>query len=197
MKRQHQIAFFTSLLLATLINTFDIHARKKEVTQTAEEKSPLVAQMEYLVRDGGEWTTKNEEYNPKDKNSPHSFGYKFEWGLHQRIVKLRIFGIYNNGQRLDFWDSIYAWHPVEKKIKAYQFGSGGAIATGESFRVDDKTNQVSLTFVQPDGGSFDYKNVMTVLGPDEFRSTSYHHENGEWKLKRASVWRWVKTEKMN
>lgn len=148
--------------------------------------------MDYYIRDGGEWTSPNPDYASNPSRQPHSYAYRWEWSLDRRIARLRIDGLGDGGLRVTFWEAIVAWHPGEKRAVMTQVGSAGAYAAGAIDWADDSTAEIRLTFHDPDGAPWEFRELDTLAGPDQFHTVSYRRVDGAWVQQRASTWTRVK-----
>lgn len=157
----------------------------------AQKPSPFVAQMDYWVRDGGEWRCANPDFRAGGEEAKE-FGYRFAWGLHRRAVMLEIFGEFEDGRRITFWYNVAAWHPGEKRVVMTHLGLSGAVMHGHEEMPDENTREHEFTGVGPDGSEFRFKDIARITGPDTHESLSFRWENGSWIEQRKMQWRRVR-----
>lgn len=166
-------------------------------TMRAEEAAPppkprpFVTQMEYWVRDGGEWCCANPAFK-EGTDQAKEFGYKFAWTLHKRAVTLEIFGDYPDGNRITFWHNVSAWHPGEQRVVMTHLGVGGAVLHGYELMPDEQTREHVFAGVGPDGSEFKFRDIAKITGPDTHESTSYQWKDGAWVEQQKLSWRRVK-----
>lgn len=153
----------------------------------AADAKTFADRLDYYIRDGGVWVSKNDDYKPGGEQ-PQAFGYRWEWSLGRRMARLRIDGLFDGDKRATYWENIVAWHPTEERAVMRQVGAGGAFADGGLRWIDDKTTEIRLTFHMPDGEVWAFREIDTIVGPDEFRTASYRLRDGQWVLQRASTW---------
>jgi hypothetical protein len=151
------------------------------------ESRTFTERMEYYIRDGGEWTSKNDDYTP-DNQQAHTFRYRWEWSLGKRLAHLRIDGLFDGDRQATFWETTVAWHPTDGQALIRQVGASGAYAEGTVHFPDEKTTEIRMTFYMPDGEIWAFREVDTVVGPDEFRTVSYRLREGQWMQQRGSTW---------
>jgi len=176
----------TAALAAALLAPFPAGAQNP----ASPSATPVSEVMDYLARDGGTWIAENPTHK-KDDGSPPHYGYAFEWGLDRWIVRNRILGVYPERQ-VTYWESFSAWDPIEKRVTLYQVGRGGAHAIGHTVRHDDVRSETFLSFVMADGETFEFHEVETIRGPDEFESVSYRKVGGTWVERQRLVWKRTK-----
>jgi hypothetical protein len=154
-------------------------------------RETFTKRLDYYVRDGGEWTSPNADYKA-GSGQPHSYGYQWEWSLDKQIARLRIFGAFDGDKRATFWETIVAWHPTEQRALMRQIGASGAFADGWVAWPSEQSVEIRLTFVMPDGEIWAFREIDTIIGPDEFRTVSYRFKGGQWVEQQASSWKRVK-----
>ena len=140
-----------------------------------------------MLDKGGIWEAANPQYDSTQEWSATSYGYKFEKGYHENILKLKINGVMK-GQRYLFWDGYYYWNPVKQKTEYFSLGTSGQVATGETI---NKDADLYFKVLMPDGSETIHLDTDEIISENEFHSNSYKLEKGEWKPNNKLVWKRV------
>jgi hypothetical protein len=180
----------TSVLLTASLATY------AQRPAAGADSHTFIHRMDYYVRDGGEWVSKNDHYKAGSEQA-HSYRYRWEWSLGKRIARLHIDGLFDGDKRDSFWESIVVWHPTDGRAVMWQVGAAGAYAEGTVQFTDDKTTEIRLTFYMPDGDIWAFREIDTVVGPDEFRTVSYRFKGGQWTQQGAATWTRLKPDEIN
>ena len=143
------------------------------------------SQCEYLLRSGGVWEALNPKHDASNEWSPVSFGYAFEAGYSENIIKIKINGKVKDKRYL-YWDGYYYWDPVRQKTRYWSVGTSGQIATGESI---NKDGDLMFEILLPDGKITYHLDTDEIISENEFQSQSYVFEDGKWKPNNSLTWK--------
>ena len=142
---------------------------------------------EFLLKNGGAWEAMNPQYDEKNEWSPVSFGYKFEAGYTDNVLKIKINGTVKVKRYL-YWDGYYYWDPVHQKAHYWSMGTSGQIATGESINQD---GDLMFEILMPDGKITYHLDTDETISENEFKSQSYIFEDGKWMPNNTLTWKRV------
>ncbi|MCI0416064.1 hypothetical protein L0222_25090 [bacterium] len=137
----------------------------------------------------GKWIADNSQHK-SEKEPVDSYGMEYTWGAGKKSIRFRLFAIRNNQESGTLWEYREFWHPGEKKVLVYQWGSDGTLGFGEVKPVDISKGkfEVEQTFFDPDGSS--YKSRHETLETAKERQTkSFVYADGAWKESRTYRWR--------
>jgi hypothetical protein len=156
-------------------------------TQNFQNKDEFKKRCEYLLKDGGVWEATNPKYNAAEEWSPSTFGYKFEPGYSENVLRIKINGKVKDKRYL-YWDGYYYWDPLKNKICYRSVGTSGQIATGETIN-----NEGDLLFeiLLPDGKITYHLDTDETLSENEFKSQSFVFEDGKWNPNNKLIWKRV------
>jgi hypothetical protein len=156
-------------------------------SKSFQSKEEFKKRCEYLLKDGGVWEATNPKSDAKEEWSPTSFGYKFEPGYSENVLRIKINGKVKDKRYL-YWDGYYYWDALRNKTIYRGIGTSGQIASGETIN-----NEGDLMFeiLLPDGSITYHLDTDETLSENEFKSQSYVFENGEWKPNNTLSWKRV------
>ncbi|MEP5612244.1 MAG: hypothetical protein ABJP45_08340 [Cyclobacteriaceae bacterium] len=144
---------------------------------------------------GGIWTSTNEN-NDNDPQSFSSFFMKFENWSSKASVTASIFGVKNSGdtsQLMEVWNYL---NPSENNVFLVQHTAWGAHCTGTLNVFEGKHMDIFFKTVNPDGGSYDTRDIHYILSENEMKAETFHRldETQEWKKASESFWKREKTK---
>jgi hypothetical protein len=188
------IGTMTRRMVLAAVATAMLIAAPLAQTTVARDREALLRRMDYLIRDGGEWSAPNRDYKPGAREA-RTFGYRWKWLFDQQVAHLEIFGVFDGDVRATFWTTTVLWDATSAEGKMHQVGSNGTFADGTLSWTREGENEVRLTFVTADGEMWAFRETDTILGPDEFRTTSARLRGGQWADERNTIWKRVRKSK--
>lgn len=153
----------------------------------ATGREGFAAAMDYLLRDGGVWRSPNAEHRPGDGTAVE-FRYRFEPLFERSLVKTAISGVGEDGVETVYWQVLTAWHPGEDAMRLYNFGHDGDVGRGTYEVVAPDRRLAHIDFTNSEGQEYRIREESEHLGPDRFRSRSFLHHEGEWRLLNEAEW---------
>ncbi|MCI0447795.1 hypothetical protein L0244_03170 [bacterium] len=141
------------------------------------------------VRGTGKWIAENPHKN--NEKEPDAYGMEYSWGAGKKSIQFRLFAITNHKESATMWEYRVFWHPGEKKVLVYQWGSDGTLGYGEVKPVDISKGQfeVEQVFFDPTTGS-SFKSRHESIETDTERQTkSFVYNDGIWKESGTYTWR--------
>lgn len=155
--------------------------------QAQENKTAYTEKIAYLLKDRGKWKAKNPNFDLDNEWSPSAFGYQFEKGYAEDILKLKITGFIGNKEYV-YWEGVYYWHPLKNRAIYFSQGTGGQVASGETINIGlDMVFEV----INPDGSVTMHKDTDEVINENEFKSKSFKLEGGKWVDNQQHIWKRV------
>jgi hypothetical protein len=100
----------------------------------------------------GRWVADNTAYRSTDEPFD-AYRIEWAWGLGNKSVQGRLFGLQGGEEAGTFWAFRKFWHAGEQQVKVYQFGSDGTVGIGTYERTGPHRSQLLQTFFYPDGTS--------------------------------------------
>jgi hypothetical protein len=156
------------------------------VPKTAPIPGWVLSNWEGLI---GTWQADNQKYREAD-GGIEAYGIEWAWGLDQKSVIGRLYGIREGREAGTFWEFREFWHPGEGQLIAAQFGAGGTYGVGSHRRNADGTTEMLQTFYDPTTGAVSRVGHRSLLAGDEHTTRSFDvSDDGVWKDRRAYVWR--------
>ncbi len=137
----------------------------------------------------GKWIADNSKY--KSESEPvDSYGIEYSRGAGKKSLKFRLYAISDNKESGTIWEYREFWHPGEKKVLVYQWGSDGTFGFGElkPMNLSQGKFELEQIFLQPDGTSYKTRHD-TMETETERHSISYDYSDGSWKKGRTYIWR--------
>lgn len=148
----------------------------------------VIEHWEFLTGEGGTWIADNSTY--KNTSEPYeAYGMKWEWGFAQRSIKGSLYGIKDDEQAGVFWEFHSVWHPGEKKVKEYQFGSDGTLGIGELRRTGEQSLEQYMQFFAPDGSVSSTGHRVEIKNGEQHSQSYIIRDSGEWEERRFYIWK--------
>ncbi len=136
----------------------------------------------------GTWVTSNAKYRNLDQGLDE-YGMQWRWGVGQRSLVGRLYGIREDKEVGDFWEFREYWHPGEQKLIAVQYGVDGTFGTGSHERKPDGSLETLQKFHNGTTGEASSLGHRSLLSGDEQTTDSFDvDEAGKWIPKRSYVW---------
>ncbi len=159
------------------------------VAQEASLPRWVSDEWEVWTRNGGVWTTDNRDY--KSEQQPYdAFGMEWTWGLGKKSIKGRLYVIKDGKDAGTLWEYRSAWHPVERTVLLYQFGSDGSLGLGTMDSTGPSQSRLAERFFDPSGSTARVGHDHWIKSNQEIDIQSYTiSEDGEWKKLRFYVWK--------
>ena len=130
----------------------------------------------------GTWIASNEEY--KGEQEPYdSYGMEWKLGTGGNSMTGTLYGIIDGKNTVPFWEFRTFWHPVDKKVYAYQFGYGGAVGMGEML-----PHRVDQVFYNPDGTVSRSGHKSEDKDGKHIASSFNIDADGKWTPRRSYTW---------
>ncbi len=153
----------------------------------------VMDEFESMTRDGGDWVTieiKDASGKPIDNEK---YGLQWQWGLGKKSVIGDLYVI-RDGKRIG---SVYQfrvfYHPLQKSLISYQFGSDGTLGVGETWITGASRSENIASFYSPEG-NFKVRHVQEVIDDVSHQESYQQNENGEWVLSRKYKWKLMKAK---
>lgn len=175
-----------SLTLAVAL-TATPSAVAAQAGQTVPE-SPMVAQMEYFVRDGGVWQMPNDSYVPGG-DEPQHWRLEYEWAPEKQLLHARIVSRLDDGRRIVNWRISQMWDPVERRARYYQVAWDGTLGVGFMEVLDEDSRVADMRLMQPQGEEQMVRHRLELVGPDTYESTvQLKGDDGTWQTVSTGTW---------
>ncbi len=154
---------------------------------SAEVPAWMLREMEFLTRDGGRWITDNAAY--RGPNEPYdAYGLEWTWGIGQKTVRGRLFGLQDGREVGTFWEFRMVWHPGRREVLLYQFGGDGTLGVGPLAALEDGRTESIQTFYSTDGAAVRVRHLASNMG-DVHETMSFDDDGTGWKPRRTYVWK--------
>lgn len=154
---------------------------------------PTAAPIPQAVLDGwarlvGTWIADNTAYK-SDADPYDAFGIEWSWGIGQKSLVGRLYGIQGGQDVATFWEFREFWHPGEARVVPMQFGAGGVVGTGwHEFQADGRSEMLQ-TFFDPAAGTVTSIGHRSELSGDRHVTQSFTVEaDGTWTPQRSYTW---------
>lgn len=135
----------------------------------------------------GTWVADNSAYQD-DVDTVDAYATEWRWGLGNKSLVGRLYGIEDGREVATFWEFREYWHPGEGRLIAMQFSGNGTVGIGPSERTGDGAMEILQTFHSPSGHVFRVGHRSTLKG-DELTTRSFDvSEDGVWTDRRTYVW---------
>lgn len=177
---------FSVLILAGFVLPAYVVNTPRNKSPNARDDIPAWVH-EHLSMMIGRWVADNATYQSEEE--PYeAYGIEWSWGLGEKSVTGRLFGLQDGQETGAFWEFRVFWHPGEQHLKLYQFGGNGTVGVGAIDVIDEHKTEALQTFYNPDG-------TQTQIGHREERTEGVNHshsfnvnEDGVWTPRRSYVW---------
>ena len=137
----------------------------------------------------GTWVADNSAYKTTDA-AMDAFGLEWSWGLNQKSLVGRLYGIKDGKEVATFWELREFWHPGKGELLTEQFGGNGAYGVGPHRETGDGSTEMLQVFYDPSTGRENRVGHRAVLDGDEHTTTSFDvDDDGTWTERRTYVWR--------
>lgn len=98
----------------------------------------------------GRWIADNSAY--RSEVEPYdAYGLEWHWGLGEKSLTGRLFGLRDGEEVGTFWEFRQFWHPGERKLTLQQFGGDGTVGIGVAMPLDGGELLLMQEFFAPDG----------------------------------------------
>ena len=142
---------------------------------------------EDMARTVGVWIADNSEYQSETEPFDH-YGIEWTWGLGEKFIHGRLFGLTGGEEAGTFWEFIQFWDPAKRKVMVYQFGSDGTVGKGELEWIDEHSTRLLQRFSSRDGSTFLSGHETTTIGNEQTGHSFTVDENGTWTPRRTYFW---------
>lgn len=178
-----------NLVLKSFFLGFFVAAFSSISAQEANLPSWVKEEWKIWTHDGGTWTTDNREY--KNSQNPYdAYGMEWKWGLGEKTIKGRLYVIKDGRDAGTIWEYRSAWHPIDKTVLLYQFGSDGSLGLGVMDSTGIHESRLTQRFFDPSGQISSLGHDHRIKNDREIEIQSYTiSESGEWKKLRFYVWK--------
>ncbi len=146
------------------------------------------AQLEFLTRDGGRWTTDNTSYRSDDEPFD-AYGTHWTWGIGQQGLRGELYGLRDGKKVATFWEFRTYWDPETKKARLLQRGGDGTVAHGTAEPLGENGERSEETFTRPDGTSYRVGHEST-REPDGTHTTQSFDIDADGKWTKRRLYRW-------
>lgn len=139
-----------------------------------------------LTAGTGRWITDNAEY--RNDTEPYE-AYATEWksAFDGMSMSGRLYGMIDGKEVAEFWQFRQYWHPGEKKAVVEQFGWGGTVGIGHSWRDGEETKS-DQSFFATDGSINRTGHISSFPDADTHITASFDIVDGEWRPRRVYTW---------
>ncbi len=156
----------------------------------AEPPAWFLDHIEFMAGDGGRWITENFAY--RSDAEPYD-GYALEWrpGPGGKSLQGRLVALQGEREVGSPWEYRAFWHPGERRVLAYQFGSDGSLGTGVMEPTAAGGIRIEQTFFLVDGTRSGLGHESTPAAQDgDLIVVSYDlGPEGTWVERRRYTWR--------
>jgi hypothetical protein len=154
---------------------------------TAFAQAPPDWVREDMARMIGRWVADNSAYQNAEEPFD-AYGIEWTWGLGEKHVRGRLFGLIEGEEAGTFWEFVHFWHPGEQRVMVYQFGGDGTVGLGALERLGEGRSELLQTFYRPDGAHW-RGGHREEAREGERHSQSYDvSDDGIWTARRSYVW---------
>ena len=190
--RRPDLLSYARSLMAILLATWTLGstAENQEVeAATPEDSFPhwFDEHIAHVTQGSGRWIASNAEYQ-SEAEPIDAYGIEWKAGLGNKSLAGRLFGLQAGQEVGTYWEFKVAWHPGDRKVYVYQFGSDGTFGVGP---LSDQggVRRLEQTFYRPNGETFrvghDERASEGTLSGGSFDIL----DDGTWKPRRAYVWK--------
>jgi len=152
------------------------------------QKLLFVEQIRFLIKGNGKWKAENPGYKNKDDWSIRYYGYEFEKGIEESILKLRITGyIPSKLMKVIFWEGFYYWDYIKNRLSYISVNPDGQVARGLSDSINASLLVLSLTLTNKNGETKLHKDTH-LFNDDKIQSVSLKWEEGRWIKNSEMLW---------
>lgn len=142
---------------------------------------------EDMARSVGMWIGDNSEYQ-SEQEPFDQYGIEWSWGLGEKTLRGRLFGLKDGEEQGTFWEFIQFWDPAKQKVMVYQFGGDGTVGKGELEWVDEHSTRLLQTFTSLNGSSFTAGHRTTTDGSEQTGISFDVDADGNWTPRRSYLW---------
>ena len=162
-------------------------APRELVPEENSAAAMLEEKMGFFVRDGGKWRAENPTYKT-GSTAPKFQAYHFQWALNKSLIRNTIHGIYDNGERRDWVETVFRWNPIIGKVEQYLYVTGGGVGYGTEDKLGggifESDIGVSKALHAP---MVRLKDWVKVTGRDSFENATYElNLEGKWIIQPGS-----------
>ena len=126
---------------------------------------------------GGVWDSKAQW---EGGHAPMHARVSYHWMAGGTVIHVFSKVLNKEGKEKLAYETICYWHPGEKQTKFLSFGTGGNLFEGVSTFNADSVEHIWVSH-ETDGTPVDYKETITLTGPDEYRWIVFRKAGQEWK----------------
>ena len=146
----------------------------------------ILANWEHLI---GTWVADNGAFK-NETDTMDAYGIEWTWGLGEKSLVGRLYGIRDGQEVGTFWQFREFWHPGKAEVLTTQFGSDGSYGEGPSTQTQDGTIEMLQTFYDPTtGGVFRVGHRSTLEGDLHTTRSFDVSDGGVWTERRTYLWR--------
>lgn len=154
--------------------------------QSGDTPKWVMTEWTNLTAEGGHWIADNLAH--KSENEPYdAYGLEWSWGIGNKSVIGRLYGIINNKDIGTFWEFRNYWDPKQKKYVLIQFGSDGTFGSG-SAHLNGNIIEAIQTFYAPNGSSYMVRHESETTSKLHMTTSFRQDENGKWVKNRNYTW---------
>jgi hypothetical protein len=154
---------------------------------------PLIAAMDYLVRDGGAWEAENPRFDA-ETNPWRTFGYQLTWVFDSAAVRWIIDGRLADGRRGVFWELLGVWNPIKGAVDFVQIGQDGTMLRGMLSVREDGRQEIHLAGPRGNGSWLEFRDMSTRVDDNAFQTTPEDLKDGHWVPRPGLFWKRVARE---
>ena len=134
----------------------------------------------------GRWPLQLECPQP----NAHAYAIEWRWGLNQKSIVGRLYGIQDGKDVGTFWEFREIGHPGERRVVSMQFGTAGTYGVGPHEIEPDGSSEMLQVFHDPARDTSAKIGHRAKLKGDVHTTTSFDvDEKGVWTERRTYVWR--------
>lgn len=176
----------TNLAWLFLLLTIPAAALASDEAAPATPPAWFLEEIATLTANGGRWVTDNSAY--KNENEPfEAYGMVWSSSFDGVTMTGRLFGIKDGVETGNFWEFRQYWHPQERRAVLEQFGWGGVVGIGTSWR-EGETTKSRQTFYAPDGTASETGHASSFPDATTHITESFDIVDDTWSPRRKYVW---------
>lgn len=148
----------------------------------------VIEHWEIMVNDDRPWIADNSAYTSENEIY-EAYGMKWEWGLGNKSIKGRLYGIIDDKDVGAFWEFHSVWHPGEKSVKDFQFGSDETLGIGTLIQTGPASVEQAMEFFAPDGSSYKMGHRVEIKNGERHSKSFFIDADGQWQERRFYIWK--------
>ena len=176
-----------ALVLVAVMGLIAVNVQSQEAELPGSPPAWFLDEIAALTSGSGRWIADNSRY--RNENEPYE-AYATEWksAFDGMSMNGRLYGIIDGKEVAEFWQFRQYWHPGEKKAVVEQFGWGGTVGIGTSWRDGEETKS-DQSFFGVNGSVNRTGHVSSFPDSDTHVTASFNIVDGEWQPQRVYTWR--------